>query len=171
MGQYSRDLEEQLWLSSSMELGEELTESASQFSAALRKMAVVIDANISAVIRKGVLDVFRSIIKRSPVLTGAYRASHGIANMEPAGDEDIVKGSKGAVISAEVALKKGARWTWKVGDGDIDMFNNLPYAEKLENGWSKQAPAGCYRVSLAELTQYLNQKLTKIQGLEPMGGE
>jgi hypothetical protein len=29
--------------------------------------------------------------------------------------------------------------------------NNLPYAQRLEDGWSKQAPAGMVALSLAEL--------------------
>ena len=150
-------------------LNDELSANADQFSAALRNVAVLVKADISTAIRKGVLDVFRNIVKRSPVDTGAYRASHGIANMEPAGNEDIVKGRKGEKISASVALAKGVNWTWKVGDGDIFIFNNLPYAERIENGWSKQAPAGCYRVALVEMTQFLNQELAKMKTIEPMG--
>ena len=151
-------------------LSEQLSENADQFAQALRDVAVFIDAELSQAIRKGVLDVFKNIVKRSPVDTGAYRASHGIANMDPAGNEEIVKGKKGQKISASVALAKGAAWTWKVGDGDIFLFNNLPYAERIENGWSKQAGAGVYRVALAEMTQLLNQELAKMKSLEPAGG-
>lgn len=152
-------------------LQDQMSANAQEFSVALQKMAVAIDGQISQVIRKGVLDVFKAIVKRSPVDTGAYRASHGIANMMPADQDEMIKGKKGQKISASVALSKGAAWTWKSGDGDIFLFNNLPYAERIENGWSEQAPQGVYRVSLAGLTQYLNKELAKFQGLEPMGGD
>lgn len=153
-------------------LADDMANTAEEFSQQLRKLAVVIDTELSQAIRKGVLDVFKAIVKRSPVDTGAYRASHGIANMEPAGDEDIVKGKKGEKISASVALSRGSKWTWKVGDGNIFLFNNLPYAERLENGWSqKQAPNGVYRVALVEVTYFLNKELAKLQTMEPTGGE
>jgi len=168
--QYSKQLTEAMWATSGMELKEELAQSASEFSKQLRDIAVLVNAELSQAIRKGVFDVFHSIIKRSPVDTGAYRASHGIANMEPAGDEEIVKGKKGEKISAEVALSKGSRWTWRVGDGDIYLFNNLPYAERIENGWSKQQPAGVYRVALVEITFALNKQLAKLKTMEPYGG-
>lgn len=153
-------------------LSEDMANTAAEFSNQLRQIAVLVDAELSQAIRKGVLDVFRSIVQRSPVDTGAYRASHGIANMSPAGDEDIVKGKKGQKISASVALSRGSRWTWKVGDGDIYIFNNLPYAERIENGWSQtQAPNGVYRIALIEVTYFLNKELAKLKTIVPSGGE
>ncbi len=150
-------------LTSSELLEAELNKDADEFSQALTSLAVMIDADLSLAIRKGVFDTFRSIIRRSPVLTGAYRASHGIANIEPAGDEEVVKGKKGVSIPASVAIAKGANWTWKLGDGDIYIFNNLPYSERIENGWSGQAGDGVYRVALPEMTQFLNKELEKVR--------
>jgi hypothetical protein len=145
----------------------ELSQNASQFSQSLRQLAAAIDADISKVIRNGVLRAFKAIIKRSPVDTGAYRGSHGIANMEPAGNEKIVKGKKGSVIPPATA----GNWTWKVGDGDIWLYNNVPYAERLENGWSKtQAPQGIYRQAIPEITNFINQELAKYPSLAPTGG-
>jgi hypothetical protein len=41
--------------------------------------------------------------------------------------------------------------------GTIWMTNNLPYGPRLEyEGWSKQAPAGMVRVSVAEWQTYVN---------------
>lgn len=34
----------------------------------------------------------------------------------------------------------------------VYLTNNVPYAERLEMGWSSQAPAGVVSVSIAELT-------------------
>ena len=52
----------------------------------------------------------------------------------------------GAAATADVMTSMG-------GAGAITyMTNNLPYAERLEyEGWSKQAPAGFVRVSMARL--------------------
>ncbi|MFA5208599.1 HK97 gp10 family phage protein [Shewanella sp.] len=152
-----------------MELSEELASNAEAFSQQLRKMAVVIDAEISAAIRKGVLDVYKSITKRSPVLTGVYRASNSIANHDPSPEEGVVKKvmKKGEVLPSPQI----PNWTWKVGDGDIWLFNNVPYAERIENGWSKvKAPQGVYRLALQEITLALAQAIQKSKILTSTGG-
>ncbi|MDD5053673.1 MAG: hypothetical protein PHO27_13135 [Sulfuricurvum sp.] len=150
-----------------MELSEELATNANAFSQQLREMAIVIDGEISAVIRKGVLDVYKSITKRSPVDTGAYRASNSISNYDPSSGEGAVKGKKGQMLP--VPDKSG--WTWKVGDGDIWLFNNVPYAERIEDGWSKKAPEGVYRVALVEMTAFLAREVAKMKTLIPSGEE
>lgn len=42
----------------------------------------------------------------------------------------------------------------ELGDGSIFLTNSLPYAHRLENGWSKQAPAGMVRLSMVEITNH-----------------
>jgi hypothetical protein len=142
-----------------------LAENAAYFSQQLRELSIAIDGDISKVIRTGVLKTFRNIIKRSPVKTGAYRGSHGISNAEPSTGEGIVKGKKGDKIPPPAP-----NWTWKVGDGDIWMFNNVPYAERIENGWSQQAPGGVYGLALVEITVFINAELAKYPALGPDGG-
>jgi hypothetical protein len=150
-----------------MALQDELSKSASDFSASLQKLAVALDAEMSKVVRNSVLRAFGAIIKRSPVDTGAYRASHGIANAEPSQTEGIVKGKKGSKLPPATAKS----WTWRVGDGNIWLYNNVPYAERIETGnWSKQAPQGVYKMAIPEITNYLNQELAKAKGLAPYGG-
>jgi len=149
----------------------QLSESAAEFSKALVKLGMLVDADMSQAIRKGVLDVFGNIIRRSPVVTGAYRASHGIANGDPGDEAGIVVGKKGKTIGEEVALSKAQAWMWKVGDGDIFIYNNVPYAERIENGWSTtKAPAGVYRVALAEVTQFLSKSFAESKLFESSGG-
>jgi hypothetical protein len=53
-----------------------------------------------------------------------------------------------------------ARGNWQVefnGTQEATIYNNLPYIERLENGWSQQAPAGFVRVTLSEFERKLNQ--------------
>ena len=53
-----------------------------------------------------------------------------------------------------------ARGNWHVefdGEQSATIYNNLPYMERLENGWSKQAPAGMVRVTLTEFERKLKQ--------------
>jgi hypothetical protein len=140
-----------------------LASTAAQFSEQLRELSVVINKDISQVFRATTLRVFGNIVRRSPVLTGAYRGSHGIANIEPGGSEGINVGDKKTLKSVPAATAKG--WSWSVGDGDIWIYNNLPYAERLENGWSKQAPEGIYGLALQEFIAFMSSEIAKAQTL------
>lgn len=42
--------------------------------------------------------------------------------------------------------------SWKAGD-TIYLTNSMPYAQRLEYGWSKQAPGGMVRLSVQNATQ------------------
>jgi len=157
-------------------LGDQLANSAKEFSAQLQKLADYSGGELEKVIRAGVLGLFGNIIKRSPVDTGAYRASHGICNgAPPAEGQDVVKGKKGERIPASVAESKAVSWKWKIGNGDVFLYNNVPYAERIENGWSGKnpggksvikAPNGVYRVALAEATQEFAKALAQMRILE-----
>jgi hypothetical protein len=152
------------------QLRDDISASAADFSKALTELGKAYEKDVGAIIRWTVLKVFRNIVKRSPVLTGTYRGSHAISNIEPVlndvtGAQNVKKG-KGLKVPVPEAT-----WIWKVGDGNIWIYNNLPYAERLENGWSKQAPAGVYRLALREVTVFLNQKTAQAKGFEPGGIE
>ena len=44
----------------------------------------------------------------------------------------------------------------KVED-DIYLSNGLPYAKRLENGWSRQAPTGMVRINVARFSSAIKQ--------------
>lgn len=87
--------------------------------------------------------IFRTAVKLSPVLTGAFRASWRVSFNEAR--EDV---TKGYVPEAPI---RGAYFRWpkgfKLGDTVI-ISNNQPYAEKLENGDSNQAPYGVLKLAI-----------------------
>lgn len=88
--------------------------------------------------------VFRTAVKISPVYTGSFRASWRVSYNTPR--EDVTVGG-----TPEAPLR-GASFRWPKGFnlGDtIIISNNLPYAERLEYGWSKQAPTGVLRLAVA----------------------
>lgn len=149
------------------ELSDSVSKSAAEFSHAMTKLAGLYEQRFGDVIRKCVLDLFAGIIRRSPVDTGSYRASHMIANHEPSPDEGVVKfgysSTKSGLASTSIAMEKVKAWTWKPGDGTIYIFNNLPYAEPLENGHSKQAPQGIYRQAMTEVESVIQKQLLKIK--------
>ena len=83
---------------------------------------------------------------------GHFRKNWRLAvNSKPSGVVDGVDNSgQGAIDTAVAALLAGT------GQGiatlrEIWITNNLPYAELLENGWSKQAPQGMVGPTVAAI--------------------
>jgi len=87
--------------------------------------------------------VLARVIDRSPVDTGIFRASWNIVSGEDADLSTAKKADGGAG-----AIAKGNALT--AGNAYV-ISNNLPYAEALENGTSKQAPQGVVRLSLIDV--------------------
>lgn len=148
------------------ELQDKVNQSAEGFSKSLMELASAVEDKFNQVVRKSVLDLFANIIRRSPVDTGTYRASHSLANHEPAPDEGIIyldKDKSEVGMAEALAQTTSQGWTWKVGDGTIFIFNNLPYAEPLENGYSGQAPQGIYRQALTESQGIIEKQIMKMK--------
>ena len=87
-------------------------------------------------------DMLQQVITRSPVDSGAFRGNHrvGIGAVDATANKD----------DTENPLQKGLA-TIQAGGGlgkIVNISNSLPYAIRLENGWSeKQAPLGVYSIS------------------------
>lgn len=77
------------------------------------------------------------------------RAIGELPNIDPQG-----QATKSAAASTVMQFTSAIGTIWAV--------NNLPYAPRLELGWSSQAPSGCVRISVAEFQQFVNQA---VQGL------
>lgn len=92
-----------------------------------------------------VMDTVQSLVNLSPVDTGAYRASHIVS--VGSGDYGVREPSTNAVQDAAIQAVK-----FKLGSL-IYIQNNQPYAERLENGWSDQAPLGIYSTTFTYITQ------------------
>lgn len=90
------------------------------------------------------LDAHRNIVLRTPVLTGRARGSWAISyGVEVA--QDLIAKTTGEAISKgyQQILSKATQPYEKVV-----ISNNLPYAGKLENGSSEQAPNGMVAVTM-----------------------
>lgn len=92
-----------------------------------------------------VMDTVQSLVNLSPVDTGAYRASHIVS--VGSGDYGVREPTTNAVQDAAIQAVK-----IKLGSL-IYIQNNQPYAERLENGWSDQAPLGIYSTTFTYITQ------------------
>lgn len=149
-----------------MAVYDKIARNAKEFNKQLVALSVAIDADLEKVIRLAVLKLFNRIVEMSPVDTGAYRVSHGITTGEPSDTEGIVSGEQTGEMTwnegLAIAGKEIGGWRWKMGDGVIYIFNNQPYAERIEEGHSGQAPKGVYTVALEQFAVEWKKALAEI---------
>lgn len=72
------------------------------------------------------------------------------------GDADSSGSRALAALGAKVA-------GWKPGD-TIWITNSLPYAQRLEYGWSKQAPGGMVRLAVQDVQQAVARAAKEVRG-------
>ena len=86
------------------------------------------------------------ITEKSPVDVGTFQNNWLVSIGTPSDDTTMTVGQFAAMSATAIA-----------GYATVDGFpmiylqNNLPYALRIENGWSKQAPAGVVAMTVAEL--------------------
>jgi hypothetical protein len=115
------------------------------FDALAQKMR----GQIEQAARKIAFEAFSRVIQRSPVDTGRFRANWNVSYGAP--NYATTAGTAGGIGEAQKVL------TLPVG-GVVFLANGLPYAHRLEYGWSKQAPGGMIRLVAAEIGQSLGGK-------------
>ena len=109
-------------------------------------------ANISIdrAIRGTSIKLFSAIILASPVDTGRFRANWQASNERPASGE--VNGFADPVNKVATYIN-GAPFA-----NEFTLANNLPYAYKLEFGYSNQAPQGMVRINVARFQRILDEQ-------------
>jgi hypothetical protein len=127
--------------------------SLNEFKVGLAKFAKGIDVSVATVHKKIVFEAYTRIIQRSPVDTGRFRASWTIHESTP---DTAVKppGKYSAPTPPQLTFKSSYTIVW--------INNSLPYALRLEQGWSKQAPQGMVALTELDLTAMVNSMLARI---------
>ncbi|MDP3835030.1 MAG: HK97 gp10 family phage protein [Hydrogenophaga sp.] len=122
------------------------------FSLDVSKFVQKAGRDTDIVIRKVGGDVLRSIVEKSPVDTGRFRAnwvvSYGpttqtVLGLDRSGIETINRGLQLIQV-------------FNPEDGELWISNNLPYARRLEYGYSGQAPAGMVRITVLEFQRFVD---------------
>lgn len=123
-----------------------------EFAVQLDAFAEKVEGQLHEVMTKSVLEVRSRLIIRSPVDTGRFRANwqYGVDAM-PAGTLE----STGAPPAARIPEKAFDRVHY--------LANNLPYANRLENGWSKQAPSGLVGLTVIEWPDIVASAVASVQ--------
>lgn len=119
------------------------------FAADLAKLCERAGDKAELVVRKVALDMGGQLIDRSPVDTGRFKnnwvTSMGSMSTATGGNADPSAGTARTLLKTQVD-------GWKPGQ-TIFITNSLPYAMRLEHGYSKQAPAGMVKLTVQNYAQ------------------
>ena len=95
------------------------------------------------------MEALNRVVMKSPVDTGRFRANWTVA----VGRQDLST-TEETDKSGTATIAKGSQIILgQKGPAVIWLSNNLPYAQALENGHSKQAPMGMVALTYNELMQ------------------
>lgn len=91
--------------------------------------------------RKLAVNIDRRLVQETPRDTGSAKASWLVAYGQPNNEIVDVDGNDVGTAAAQ-AIEKGAIEASKFKAGDVlYITNNQPYIERLNEGWSQQAPS------------------------------
>ena len=118
----------------------------SNFALDIARFATKVGISLDLAHRKICLDLFTSLIRKSPVDTGRFRGNWqlGYMTVNVATDSPVDKSGGHAMARAFEFMAP-----MKAG-GIIFLTNSLPYAMPLEYGSSLQAPQGMVRITIIE---------------------
>lgn len=117
-----------------------------QFQLELHRVAGKVPENrVVEFTKKVALEALARVVKRTPVDTGRARGNWQLAIGRPGGQTFDVTSESGAMARARSAIAELPPFSV------VYLSNHLPYIERLENGYSKQSPAGMVAVTVAEI--------------------
>lgn len=127
------------------------------FSLDVAKFAGLVPRKMDMALRKVGLEVLSGITLGTPVDTGRARGNWQTTVGAPAEGDLDREDKTGALAIGAGAVTVNA---WKPSDeSSLFIANNLPYIEALENGHSKQAPAGMVGVTLARFQDIVRESI------------
>lgn len=144
----------------------------SKFDREMKRAIKEIEVAIEKTIRGGAIELFSEIVLRTPVgnstlwkndappgyvggrLRGNWQASIDNQNLT---ELDVLDSSGTSTVSkGTTEINK-----YKLEDTNIWFSNNLPYAERVEHGWSKQRPNGMVRTTVKLFEPLINKAVRK----------
>lgn len=121
------------------------------WSIPLDQLAQKTGLKLDTVARKVTLDLFTSVVQKSPVDTGRFKANWNVGTTPNL--------SFTASTNAGRGLNEAQKAIGIPAGGVVYLSNGLPYARRLEYGWSGQAPAGMVRLSVREFRQFVERAI------------
>jgi hypothetical protein len=110
-----------------------------EFGFAVSRFASQTKEKETLVIRKIAIGVFKGLILGTPVRTGRARGNWQ-ASTETPKDGTLDREDKSGSLAVAEMVRSTSHWI-PVDARPAYLTNNLPYIQRLNEGWSKQAPA------------------------------
>jgi hypothetical protein len=108
---------------------------------------------LNVVPRKVALEIFRRVIFKTPVDKGGARA-----NWQPSIGTPATGTLEATDKDGNATLAKAQAVLASANAGDIIyLSNNLPYIQRLEEGYSQRAPAGMVALTVQEFAAVVKQ--------------
>ena len=130
--------------------------SAREFTLQLNKEILETDEKIDIAVKKIGIDALKNVVKKSPVDTGRFRGNWQTTIGTPT-SLTVRSVDKSGTATINAGVRKVTKFDYKKNKV-IFIQNNLPYANRLENGWSRQAPKGM----VSQTIQLLNARYKEI---------
>lgn len=125
-----------------------------RWSVSLDRLAAKSKQDIEKVGRTATFQLFNAVQLRSPVDTGRFRGNWQF------GKDTIPAGALSRLDTTGTLAQQEALRALSSPLGGVTYFvNNLPYARRLENGYSQQAPIGMVRISVREFSKYVREAI------------
>lgn len=115
--------------------------------------------NPEKVMRQVSIKLFSAIIKASPVDTGRFRMNWMASGGTPASGVTDATDKSGNIATGNATSFVLKATDWR----EFTLTNNLPYAQRLEYGWSQQAPQGMVRTNISRFQQLINEEANKVK--------
>jgi hypothetical protein len=136
---------------------------ASSFSLDVSKWVDKAKGRADVVVRRVTFDMGAQIVNKSPVDTGRFRGNWfmGVDVRPTVSTADMDK--DGSKTVARMQSLSPQIFAGKV----VYVTNNLPYAMRLETGYSKQAPVGMVRVTVENYPGVVEQAVAEAKSEKP----
>jgi hypothetical protein len=114
--------------------------------------------NPELVVRQVTIKLYSAIILASPVDTGRFRMNWQATVDTPATGILIGDDPSGGRAIGRVTqfVQSSTKWD------EFRLTNNLPYAERLEYGYSQQAPNGMVRVTVTRFQRLIDEAAARM---------
>ena len=129
-----------------------MTNDAAGFTAAVDQWLKKAGLQAEEAVRRIALRLWQELVARTPVDTGRARAAW-VTSLDEPSDEVPPPGNYGPPSPPDLSRLTLAN--------RVFIVNGVPYAVELEEGSSKQAPAGMVRVSLAQVRSELESLIAE----------
>lgn len=149
------------------------------FSLDLKSFADKTNAKANAAVREIVRGVDESLVEKSPVgnaelwanpdhkpkgyVGGRFRANWQYGENEIPDGELYAPNSSSYPGAGETVEREMSKVSIEAAGKVHYLANNLPYAQRLEDGWSKQAPAGMVALTVTEFEPIVKAAILKVQ--------